>query len=167
MEYNISKKDNRVTFITQDGTKDDPRKKVICIISNTKGLFHEFADKNFHLNCTCDEFFWNNAFKPQLFKDTSMPNKFVGVAICSENDEFDEELGRTIAFSRAKDNLNKCFFKRASTYINTLDDWINEALDIVNAYGEKLSANSAKRHAYIRSRIGEENGTTESSTTTE
>ena len=155
MEYNISKKDKRVTFITQNGTENDPRKKVICIISDTKNLFHEFAGKNFHLSCTCDEAGWWLPFKPQLLKDTAMPNKFVGVAICSENDEFDEELGRTIAFSRAKDNLNKCFFKRASLYINTLDTWINEALDIVNAYGEKLSVNSAKRHAYIKERVGE------------
>ena len=156
MDYNISKKDDRVTFITQNGTKNDPRKKVICIISDTKNLFHDFAQDNFHLDCDCDAGFWGvPAFKPTLLKDTAMPNKFVGVAICSENDEFDEELGRTIAFSRAKDNLNKCFFKRASTYINTLDAWINEALDIVNAYGEKLSVNSAKRHAYIKERVGE------------
>lgn len=153
MKFNITQDD--ATFIYQDGNEKDKRKKVICIINHTSGLFHDFVERNLPLSCAPDTY---NIFSDsRIWHETYMPDKFVGVAICSENDEYNPEIGRMIAFSRAKDNLHKSFFKRATTYINTIDSLLEESLNIINAYGEKLSVNSAKRHNYIKSLIGEDN----------
>ena len=52
--------------------------------------------------------------------------------------------------------LLKSFFKRANTYINTLDNWVNEAANTLNALGEKLTINKEKRHNHIKELVGEE-----------
>lgn len=152
MKFNITQDD--ATFIYQDGNEKDKRKKVICIINHTGNLFHEFVEQNLPLSCVPDS---PNMFSDsRIWHETYMPDKFVGVAICSEDDEYNPEIGRMIAFSRAKDNLHKSFFKRATIYINTIDALLGESLDIINAYGEKLSVNSARRHSYIKSLLGED-----------
>ena len=83
-----------------------------------------------------------------------MPNKFIGVAHCGKNDEWNEDIGCTIAFSRAKDALLKSFWKRVETYFETLGKWYDEALDMANRLGEKFDINMEKRHAYIEELVG-------------
>ena len=150
MKFNISAEDAK--FIV-----DEQKQIVVCIIEHTKYLFSDFALNNFHISIDCDADYiikrnqkWNNDLKRKL----EMPDKFVGMAVCSKDDVWDEQIGRAIAFSRAKDNLLKSFFKHAQTYISTIDKWLEEAAEIINAMGDKLFENTERRHAYIESLIG-------------
>lgn len=141
--YNITPKDAKF-FV------DEKNHIVTCVIEDTKYLFSRFCNKNFKINP--DTLLWYNE---DFTKNLEMPNRFVGQARCSENDEWNVETGKLIAFSRAKDNLNKSFFKRANTYINTLDKWIDDAAVLLNQVGDKLSINTEHRHKLITSIVGE------------
>ena len=129
---------------------NEEKKVVVCTVDKTKYLFINFVTENFRIwsSNICDD--------ASLWYKLEMPNKFTGVARCSENDEWNPETGKLIAFSRMKDNLNKSFFKRANTYVNFLDRAADEAADVLGKIGEKLSVNTEHRHNLINSLIGEE-----------
>lgn len=129
------------------------QKKVICILDNTEELFIVFADQNLPISPVCDTLDMTTS---KLYSRLRMPKKFIGIATCGPDDEFDPEIGKLIAFSRAKDKLQTSFFKRANYYINILDIWVNAALESINTYGEKLELNTKNRHQKIINIIGEE-----------
>ena len=149
MKINITK--DRAQFIVNEDAR-----KVICIIDNTSHLFINYADKNLKIRPDCDNgMIWNSSSRSRLYPKLKMPNKFVGIASCNPEDEFSVETGKLIAFTRAKDKIQNSFFKRANLYINTLDTWLNQAMDSINSYGKKLEINTKRRHEKIASLIGE------------
>ena len=147
--------------VTADDAKffiDEEKKTVVCVIEETKNLFRDFANTNFRISTDCDEVYncvhRINSYNSTLDDKMLMPNKFVGVAKCGENDKWDEDIGRVIAFSRAKNNLITSFFKRVQTYVYYLEKWLNEATDTFNKLDEKLTENRQKRDEYIASLVG-------------
>lgn len=147
--------------ITTDDAKffvDKEKKTVVCVIEETRNLFRDFVNTNFHISTDCDQIYncvrSINGCDSTLNEKMLMPNKFVGIAKCGEDDKWDEDIGCVIAFSRAKNNLITSFFKRAQTYVNYLDKWLNETVNTFNALGEKLETNKTKRNEYIESLIG-------------
>lgn len=145
MKFNVKPSDCR--FVV-----NEEKKTVVCIYENCSCDFINFINNN----CKLEPFGCNN-FSVSLFQKMFMPNKFIGVAVCGPDDEWDEKTGRLIAFSRMKDKLNKSFFKRAQTYIETVDKWLNETVDLFNSLGVKLEKNQEKRHENIDKLIGQKN----------
>lgn len=148
MKLNISPKDC-VYMVYPD------KKKVVCIINNTEYLFLNFVYSNFNIMVQdigdSDFYITNHKFS----KKFHMPKRFVGVATCSEDDQWDEEIGKLIAYSRAKDNLNKSFFKRANLYVNSIDKEVEKATETLSLLGYKLTLNTQHRHERIASILGE------------
>ena len=68
----------------------------------------------------------------------TLPRSFVGKAVCAEGDTWNEELGRKLAYSRAKNKLYTSFFKRANTFVNELDYKISRMITGLNNFGAKL-----------------------------
>lgn len=145
MKLNISSKDCKYIV-------DKNKRKVICIIDNTSDMFVDFMFRNFRVFFSDNGFWGSKHFENKL----RMPRRFVGVATCSDTDEWNEETGRLLAYSRAKDNLNKSFFKRANLYVNTIDKEIDRATETLNILGQKLTNNTARRHEKIASLVGED-----------
>lgn len=139
MKINVKPTSENVRFIVQP-----ERRKVVCIISNTKHYLGDFVD------------LWGNDWSvPWKVEDIlRMPDRFVGVATCDENDEWDEEIGKSIAFSRAKYKLHNSFFKRANTFVNECDRTLSKLITSLNDYGEQLSANAEKREKWITEKVG-------------
>lgn len=125
---------------------------VVCIIEKTSDLFINFAHDNFVLS----PYFYNAWGDKDFLAKLEMPNRFIGIARCSQDDEWNEATGRLIAFSRAKDNVNKSFFKRANTYVHTIDRWVDNSVNILRSLGDKLTINTEHRHNLIDSILGEE-----------
>ena len=144
MKFNVKPSDCR--FVV-----NEEKKTVVCIYENCSCDFINFINNN----CKLEPFGCNN-FSVSLFRKMFMPNRFIGVAVCGPDDEWDEKTGRLIAFSRMKDKLNKSFFKRANTFFNTVDRWLDESAALVNQIGEKLEVNAERRHNLITSLVGEE-----------
>lgn len=128
------------------------KRRVVCILEYSNDLFIDFILSN----CELGKQLWPSY---KVFSPLIMPNRFIGIATCSENDEWDEEIGKRIAFSRMKDKVNRSFFKRAKTYIQLVDGWINDTVDLLNKIGEKLEINQVKRYEYLNSLIGSEEET--------
>lgn len=124
---------------------NEEKKTVVCILEKTKDLFEDFVIDNFDL--------WNFTM---LNKVKKMPNRFVGIAKCSEEDEWNIETGKLIAFSRAKDKLNKSFFKRAATYVKYVDKSVDDFVEVINSIGEKLEVNQKHRHELIETLLNKE-----------
>ena len=147
--------------VTADDAKffvDEEKKTVVCVIDNTEDLFRVFVNTNFRISIDCDQVYNSvhriNGCDSILYEKMLMPKRFIGIARCGEEDVWDENIGRVIAFSRAKNKLITSFFKRAQTYVNFIDRWLNEAVNTFNMLGERLAENSAKRDEYIASLVG-------------
>jgi len=132
---------------------DENKRKVICIIENTRNTFISFAAHNFVIDV--DYMDWSAVSHRSLSKQLEMPNRFWGIATCDENDTWDEETGKLVAFSKAKDKLNKSFFKRANLYVFTIDKYLNDAVDMLNRLGTKLENSTEMRHKKIAEIVGE------------
>lgn len=84
--------------------------------------------------CDCEldalnEFYKQTQFdvalkKPELFL---MDNKFVGTARCSEEDEFDERIGKNLAFQRAYAK----YIKQKKNIMLNIADYIERRSDII------------------------------------
>lgn len=109
------------------------KRKVICIINHTEELFFDFLDYPFR------DSLWPQ--KKNFNTKLMMPKSFVGVATCSPEDEWDEELGKLIAFYKAKQKFGISFFKRANLFINELDNELNKYIDRFNDYANRLDSN--------------------------
>lgn len=141
MKINVKPTSENVRFVVKP-----ERRKVVCIISNAKNYLEDFID------------LWKNGWSaPWKVEDNlRMPDRFVGVATCDENDEWNEEIGKAIAFSRAKYKLHNSFFKRANTFVNECDRALAKLITSLNDYGEHLSMNADKREKWITEKVGSE-----------
>jgi hypothetical protein len=114
---------------------DKEARLVVCVIPNTQGMLRDFIEDHFRWSDLDFDFalsfkFSNNALR--------MPYSFSGKAVCAEEDEWDEELGKMIAFSRAKDKCYKSFFKRANRFVQTVDARLGDMINLFNGFGLKL-----------------------------
>ena len=151
MKYRFNVKPENCHYIV-----NEEKRKVVCLIENTKYSFINFANDNFIISPDNLSSPWAIPNIRNLRDRLLMPNRFCGIATCSDTDEWNEETGKLIAYSRAKDNLNKSFFKRANFFINTVDRHIGDAIDILNMLGQKLEVSTDRRHKKIKNIIGEE-----------
>ena len=134
---------------------NEDKRKVICLIENTKTMFIDFAERNFDIPCDCMDYSYLRPTR-NLYDKLLMPKRFWGVATCAEDDEWDEEKGRLLAFTKAKNKLNNSFFKRAQLYVDTFDKSLNDAILILNNLGNKLTANADRRHEKLKDLLGED-----------
>lgn len=124
---------------------NEEKRKVVCIIDDTESLVLDFLG-----------FPWDNKIpiKNDVADMLIMPNHFTGVATCAPEDKWDPEIGKAIAFSRAKFKVNSSFFKRANTLVNEIDRRLGEMVLSFNDYGRCLDANNKKREKWITERVG-------------
>ena len=136
------------------------KRTIVCLIEHTEYMFTDFAEANFDIPYDCLGGWWgdrkstNKHFSKKLY----MPKRFWGIATCAEDDEWDEEKGKFLAFSRAKNKLNNSFFKRAQLYIDTFDKSLNDSILILNNLGNKLTVNADRRQERIKELFGEDYG---------
>ena len=157
MKYKFSVRPEDCRYIV-----DEEKRKVICLIENTENMFTAFATKNFEIPYDCMDSLWVTATPKHLHDKLRMPKRFWGIATCAEGDEWNEEKGKLLAFSKAKDKLDKSFFKRANLYVDTFDKSLNNAVVILNSLGDKLAANTMRRHEKLEELLGDtENGVSE------
>lgn len=113
---------------------NEEERTVVCVIPRTRDLVLDFIDDHFYWA----DFDFRDAIGLHLLEKLEMPCSFMGKAVCSEGDEWNEETGRLIAYSRARDKCYKSFFKRASLFVQTVDTRLNDMLKLFNDFGEKL-----------------------------
>lgn len=144
MKLNIKQKDCR--FIVKP-----EERVVVCIIEGEwiEDAVHEFIrdleDPSFDL-CVYGKF----------ARQIDMPKSFIGKAVCAPTDEWNEEVGKLVAFYRAKNKFYNSFFKRGTMYINRIDRAIDKIYDAFNDMGEALDLNKLKLEQHIKELGGED-----------
>ena len=126
---------------------NEAERTIVCVIPNTEYMLNDFISEHFSFrDCDIEEAMYMSRGSYR------MPKSFMGKAVCSKDDEWDEELGKMIAFSRAKDKCYKSFFRRASTLINTFDGRLGDMIMTFNAMGAKLDAKRSQLENMIEER---------------
>ena len=127
---------------------DEKNRKVVAFVEGTKYELVDFIQENSGVLPD-----WMDQKK--LYDKFLLPNKFVGVATCNPDDEWNPEIGKLLAYHRMKTNMSKCFFKRAETYYREMLKNLNNTVDKINVYGKKLSINFDRRVDKINEILGE------------
>ena len=135
---------------------NEEKKMVICVIPNTKYMVMDFIDDHLHWGGDFDFSHYNLNYS--IREKLEMPESFVGKAKCMPEDEWDEETGKLIAFSKAKDKCYKSFFKRANLFVQRLDSRLGDMIGIFNDFGMKLSNKREELQDQINERVGVNNG---------
>jgi len=122
---------------------NEPKRTIVCVIPDvvhhsdgTKTYTHAMLRNFLTQNCRFNDV--NFVYTDKGFDMLELPRSFSGKAVCAPEDKWDEELGKKIAFSRAKAKLYTSFFKRANKFVQATDNRLGEMIDIFNTFGEKL-----------------------------
>ena len=143
---------------------DKEARTVVCVIPNkirhkngditiVSAMVEDFIEKNFRFNDLDFDYALTYGWQE---KNLEMPNSFMGKAVCADEDEWDEEVGRKIAFSRAKDKCYKSFFKRANLLVQTVDRRLGDMITAFNDFGLKLEQKREALQKEIESKIKNE-----------
>lgn len=130
---------------------DEEARTVICVIPNkiyhkdgsitvVSKMVEDFIEENFRFKDLDFDFALNFDWQE---KNLEMPVSFMGKAVCAPEDEWNEETGRMIAFSRAKDKCYKSFFKRANKFVQAVDRRLGDMIERFNDFGLKLEGKRA------------------------
>ena len=131
---------------------DEDARVVVCVIPNTNDMVIDFVREHFMWDDVDMDYAIDYHFEPKL----QMPRSFMGKAVCAAEDEWNEELGRKIAFSRAKDKCYKSFFKRANLLVQTYDRRLGDMIEAFNDFGLKLDAKREALESQIESETKKE-----------
>ena len=128
---------------------NEEARTVVCVIPKTRDMVLNFMGDHFRWS---DLDMWG-ASQFSMDHRLRMPYSFSGKAVCAPEDTWDEELGRKIAFSKAKDKCYKSFFKRANLYVQTVDRRLNDMIEQFNNFGAKLEAKRELLHTEIDNKL--------------
>ena len=132
--------------------KEDER-KVICIL--TVEDLMSVPDFSIFSSDFCNLIMYYK--NPRVYKKMKLPRReYVGVATCHNDDEWNEETGKQLAYARARYKYDDAFFKRANLMVNEMDNEVNELYTELNKYGDKLSKNHRKRLDKLEGKLGKE-----------
>lgn len=118
---------------------DEEAQTVVCVIAveGMEDMLIDFVSDNFHFNDICLDWAINSRFYDHL----KMPKSFMGKAVCSDEDEWDEEAGKLLAFKRAKTKFYNSFFKRANILMRALDNRLDDMVEAFGQLGLKIEDN--------------------------
>lgn len=131
---------------------DEDARVVVCVIPNTNDMLIDFVREHFRWDDVDMDYAIDYHFEPKL----QMPRSFMGKAVCAAEDKWNEELGKKIAFSRAKDKCYKSFFKRANLLVKTYDRRLEDMIETFNDFGLKLDSKREALQKVIEGQIKKE-----------
>lgn len=127
---------------------NEEKRTVVCVIPDTGDALEQFLFDNFNYGdmplCV---------YTPKDSTLLYLPDSFTGKAVCAEEDEWNEETGKLIAYSRAKNKFYKSFFRRANKYIQTIDSHLMQMVDTFNEFGERIGDNDKKLEEQIKEMV--------------
>lgn len=139
---------------------NEAERTVVCVIPQfveegnwrkfTSDMVTDFIEDNFQF----PEIDFYYSLEAKLKDELEMPSTFMGKAVCSPEDEWNEEVGKMIAFSRAKDKCYKSFFKRANRFVQAIDRRLGDMIEQFNDFGMKLEDKRVGLEQKINEKIG-------------
>lgn len=112
---------------------DEKNRVVVCVYEDTSRMLIDFINSKLRLK-NLDVF-----YAVSDFDEFKMPKSFSGKAVCAPEDEWNEELGRKIAYARMRSKCYKSFFRRANRIVRMVDSGLSEIIDVFNKFGDSLN----------------------------
>ena len=122
------------------------------VVARINGCKRDFISFLFD-SCAMNPLVFQPPFSDKEYDQLLMPNSFVGVARLGESDIWDEELGKQIAYQRAKQKRDQSFFKRVNLAVHWYERELDKLCEIFDAYGKRLSDNTEYRESKIAEKI--------------
>lgn len=119
----------------------EEKRTVVCVIDEVDDVLWDF----------CDEFGGQLSTDGKVNSHKWLEPRYVGKAVCSPDDEWDESLGRLIAYRRAREKFDYSFFRHAQDYITKVGQELDQFVDMVNTFGN----HEADAAAYWQDRIAQ------------
>lgn len=102
-------------------------RKVICVYKTNPDIV--------------EDYFWDAVRGTSFVFDSAtqvkMRNYYTGIATCSPEDEWDEELGKLIAYNKMMKKFCSAFFRRLNYYFDKYDKVLENAVIQCDTMGEK------------------------------
>lgn len=130
------------------------KRKVVCVIENCSKDFLNFIWKKTRMDFPVTEH-GEGIWVSKKEREFLMPDSFTGIATCGEGDEWNEKIGKMIAFNRAKEKWGTSFFKRANRFMAEHNKIFEETCDIIDEFGCKLNENLTNRGNKIQNYFAE------------
>lgn len=131
---------------------NEAERTIVCVIPNTGRMLIDYITSY----CAYSDLDLSYAVEYDLKEKLKMPSSFMGKAVCDPNDEWNEEIGRKLAFMRAKNKCYTSFFRRANTFVQTIDRRLGDTIESFNNFGLKLEAKRKHLEDEVKDVIGEE-----------
>lgn len=128
MEINISK--NNCQFILKP-----EERKTICILAIPPNLLERYIRE---LNTKMPIIWTTN-----IVKLLQISLQYTGIATCSEEDEWDDEVGKDVAYIKAKQAFAADFISHAYSFFNFFTSAIQTMKDNCDALNEEWNKNLA------------------------
>lgn len=122
------------------------------VVARINGCKKDFISFLFD-SCDQNALAYHAPFSDKEYEQLLMPNSFVGVARLGENDVWDEELGKQIAYQRAKQKRDVSFFKRVNMAVRLYERELDKLCKLFDGYGTRLSNNAFYREKKIAEKI--------------
>lgn len=110
------------------------KRTIVCWLNGTENFFNEFLCENY------GNFQWYLDFSKY-----KMNNRFTGTAYCSEEDEWDEEIGKRLAFYRMKRKLLDSFYNKVRAFFDDEEEMLDNFEDVCLAYKTKVESSMARQ----------------------
>jgi len=138
---------------------DKDARTVVCVIPHViKRDWEQHLTKDMVIDYLWEHFDFPDlkahvGISTEFEKKLQMPRSFMGKAVCAPEDEWDEETGKLIAFSRAKDKCYKSFFRRANMLVQMVDRRLGDMIESFNDFGIKLDEKREALEKKIEERV--------------
>ena len=83
-----------------------------------------------------------------------LKNRFVGKAVCSVEDEWDENTGKLLAYNRAKNKFYHSYFKHLNRVMYDIDRVLDEVQSRFNEFGDQIGKSFDQMQQTLEERIG-------------
>lgn len=128
----------------------DDKQNVHCTISGMKEYFANFIHQHHY---AFYDFLWQHegGFTSYIKSKYFMPDTYHAMAKWHEGDgcEWNEEVGKLIAFNKLKNRVNSSLRKRFALLMDEVEKRKEEAYTKYSSYSEKLYLNSIEREEKI------------------
>ena len=98
----------------------------------------------------CSSIVWNDSY---AFIDTvrmydhddllDLKGHYAATAVCAPEDEWNECIGKRVAFLKVRKKFYKSYFNAVNKYITAMDKYMNNYVEIMNNFGARIE-NSIK-----------------------
>ena len=106
---------------------DKENRRIICIYRPPCRIVVNY------INTTCPYVF----MPEKLYESMALKSYYRGIAVCAEDDEWDEDFGKLVAFNKVREKYYNAVWRRVNRFFNWLDDSTNESARQFDYMGDK------------------------------